>query len=191
MPWPTPQDYQEAMQSPRISFADHELQTGRAEHDQLGLPRPICGAFASVYKVISAGRTWAVRCFLKEFQDQQQRYAAISGQLARAKFPFAVGFEFLAQGILVRGNWYPVLKMEWVQGEPLVRFISNNLKSPLRLVTLGEEVVQVARILQDAGIAHGDLQHGNVLVVTFNSPLRYTTRFESSSPSRAHDSNVR
>jgi serine/threonine protein kinase len=165
MPWPTPQDYQEAMQNPQVAFADAELQTGRAEENQLGLPRPISGGFASVYKVVGPGRTWAVRCFLKEFHDQQKRYAAISDRLTRAALPFTVGFDFLKQGIRVRGNWYPVLKMEWVQGESLVRFISNNLQSSRSLLTLGVEIVQVARTLHDAGIAHGDLQHGNILVV--------------------------
>jgi hypothetical protein len=165
MPWPTPQDYQEAMQNPSIAFTDPQLRSGRAEENQLGLPRPICGAFASVYKVVGGGRTWAVRCFLKEFQDQQQRYAAISAQLARTKLPFTVGFDFVPQGIRVRGSWYPVLKMEWVQGESLVRFVSNNLQSPQSLLSLGLGIVEAARALRDAGVAHGDLQHGNILVV--------------------------
>jgi serine/threonine protein kinase len=166
MPWPTPQDYQEAMQNPRLAFGDSDLQSGRAEEDQLGLPRPISGGFASVYKVvIGPARVWAVRCFLKEFQDQQQRYTSISAQLTRAKLPFTVGFNFLTQGIRVRGSWYPVLKMEWVQGESLIRYVSNNLLASQRLLSLGLEVVQMARALHDAGIAHGDLQHGNILVV--------------------------
>src|SRR5579885_1309089 len=165
MPWPTPQDYQEAMQNPRIALADPELQAGRAEEDRLGLPRPITGGFASVYKVKGPAKTWAVRCFLKEFKDQQQRYDAISSHLSRANLSFAVEFNFLKQGIRVGGKWYPALKMEWIEGETLVRFVEKNLYSPHTLRSLSGAIEQMARALHGAGIAHGDFQHGNILVV--------------------------
>jgi hypothetical protein len=97
-------DYQEAMQNPRTALGDSELQQGKAEEDSLGLPRPISGGFATVYKVVCANRTWAVRCFLKEFADQQLRYAAISAQLAKSRFSFATGFQYVEQGIRVRGS---------------------------------------------------------------------------------------
>ena len=53
MPWPTPQDYQEAIQSPSLCFSDPDLHSGIVEEDRLGLPRPISGGFAVVYKVRS------------------------------------------------------------------------------------------------------------------------------------------
>src|SRR5262249_8288629 len=132
----------------------------------LGLPRPISGGFASVYKVITRSRTCAVRCFLREFKDQEKRYTAISTHLARVRLPFTVDFDFLKQGIRVRGTWYPVLKMEWVTGDSLSRFVARHLQSPQSLLALGAELVQMARALHDAGIAHGDLQHGNIVVVS-------------------------
>jgi len=51
MPWPTPQDYNEAIQNPQLSFGDPELQGGKPELTPLGLPRPITGGFASVYRM--------------------------------------------------------------------------------------------------------------------------------------------
>ena len=164
MSWPTPQDYQEAMQNPRTFLADSELQKGHAEEDQLGLPRPISGGFASVYKVKCPNQTWAVRCFLKQYLDQQQRYDAISKQLIVSKFPFATHFHFLKTGIRVQGEWYPIMKMEWVQGESLIRFVECNLGSPEKLLALGNDIVEISRVLNRAGVAHGDLQHGNILV---------------------------
>jgi len=165
MSWPTPQDFQEAMQNPRIALADPELQTGQAELDKLGLPRPISGGFASVYKVICPSRTLGVRCFLKECLDRQQRYAEISDRLAALRLPFATHFEFFSQGIRLQGHSYPVMKMEWVQGERLDRFVASNLQSPQKLLSLGADIVEIARALNGAGVAHGDLQHGNILVV--------------------------
>ena len=152
------------MQNPRTFLADSELQKGHAEEDQLGLPRPISGGFASVYKVKCPNQTWAVRCFLKQYLDQQQRYDAISKQLLVSKFPFATHFHFLKTGIRVQGNWYPIMKMEWVQGESLIRFVEGNLGSPEKLLALGNDIVEIARVLNRAGVAHGDLQHGNILV---------------------------
>lgn len=164
MSWPTPQDYQEAMQNPRTALGDAELRSGKAKEDSLGLPRPISGGFASVYKVICSGRTWAVRCFLKKFLDQQQRYSAISAQLAKSQFSFATQFQFIPHGIRIRGDWYPILKMEWVPGEGLHRFIEKNLQSPSKLLSLGLDVIEIVRVMNKAGVAHGDLQHGNILV---------------------------
>lgn len=165
MPWPTPQDYNEAIQSPQISFNDPDLKQGIVETTPLGLPKPITGGFASVYRVKSTNRDWAVRCFLREFQDQQERYEAISRHLQLAKSPYIVGFEYLAHGIRLKGSWYPILKMEWVQGELLNSYIRKHLGKPEAFRDLAKRWLTMIQALRGAGIAHGDLQHGNVLVV--------------------------
>src|SRR5262245_36168789 len=123
MAWPTPQDYQEAIQNPQVNLGDAELRAGRVALDALGLPRPISGNFASVYRVACGPNTWAVRCFLHPVTDQQQRYAEISRQLRASRLPYTVGFAYLPEGVRVRGQWYPVLKMEWVQGTPLHEYV--------------------------------------------------------------------
>ena len=171
MSWPTPVDYVEAMQNIRTALGDPELQTGIAELDSNGIPRPWSGGFASVYKVRCQSRVWAVRCFTKEFQDQQQRYSAISAQLASSKFPFTTHFEFIKQGIRISGNWYPVLKMEWVQGESLIPFVNSILQSPPKLLSLGLDIVEIAKRLNREGVAHGDLQHGNIMVASGSPKL--------------------
>src|SRR5262245_15119650 len=165
MPWPTPQDYNEAIQNPHLNFDDPELKTGKPTLTPLGLPRPITGGFASVYHMQCGQREWAIRCFLREVNDQQQRYTAISQHLATAKLPYTVKFNFLPRGIRVRGQWYPILKMEWVQGETLNTYIQKHLHNPTILLILADRWIAMMRDLQQHGIAHGDLQHGNVLVV--------------------------
>ncbi|HEY2252674.1 MAG TPA: hypothetical protein VGH74_16485, partial [Planctomycetaceae bacterium] len=168
MNWPTPQDYNEAIQNPRSCFGDEELRAGAPELTPLGLPKPISGAFASVYQMNCApgcatGR-WAVRCFLREVSDHQARYQAISEHLQKVKLPSMVGFEFLSQGIRIRGTWYPILKMEWIDGEPLNSYIERNLANPAALAALTTQWRETLTALRQAQIAHGDLQHGNVLV---------------------------
>src|SRR5215471_15191038 len=119
MPWPTSVDYNEAIQSPAACFSDLELRCGDVACNALGLPAPCTGNFADVYQVTGAGggRAWAVKCFTKEVSDLQARYRAISEHLEKAKrkggLPFMVEFRYLEQGLRVRGQWYPALKMDW------------------------------------------------------------------------------
>ncbi len=164
MAWPTPQEYNEAIQNPQLNVADAELKNGEPELTPIGLPRPISGGFASVYKLKCGPRNWAVRCFLREVPDQQQRYAAISAHLAGARLPYTVGFAYQPEGIRSRGQWYPIVKMEWVEGEPLIEHIEGNLHRPQALLHLADKWVLMLDALRRHQIAHGDLQHGNVLV---------------------------
>lgn len=162
---PSRQDYQEALQAPEIAFADRELKGGSPVCDsRLGLPRAFSGQNATVFQLRAGAKTWAVKCFARELPDQQQRYAAISAHLQRNRLPYNVGFEFLPRGINVGGSWHPVLKMEWVDGEALKAYLERNLRNPAVLRDLAERFLEMVRQLQAAGIAHGDLQHGNVFV---------------------------
>ena len=165
MAWPTGQDYNEAIQSPQTVFSDADLKGGRAETNQHGFPRPRAGAFATVYRIENGGRAWAVRCFNRDTRDLQERYSAISAFLKRECLPYFANFDYLPRGILVKGAWYPVLKMEWLQGEPLHIYVEKHLKDSTSLLRLSTEWLQMAKSLANAGIAHGDLQHGNVLLV--------------------------
>jgi len=115
VPYPRLQDYNEAVQNPHITFSDAELQAGRVELNKLGLPFARSGGFATVYKVDCGARTFAVRCFKREVADQQQRYREITQHLKAVSLPYTVDFTFLEQGIRVKGQWYPILKMAWIK----------------------------------------------------------------------------
>lgn len=164
MAWPNPSDYQEALQNPQRAFSDPELRRGVVTLTRLGLPRPISGNFATVFEVTSGARRWAVRCFSREVSDQQQRYSAIHEYLLHRSLPYMAGFEYLPQGILVRGRWYPVVKMEWIEGDQLDTFIRKNLRSAQQIQLLAHKWLELVHALRAAAIAHGDLQHGNVIV---------------------------
>lgn len=167
--WPTPQDYNEAVQSPAFCFNDAELKTGVTELNEFGLPRPISGGFASVYHVRNGEREFAVRCFLSRVSNLQFRYEAITEHLAKARAPWAVPCEFISQGMLVGSTWFPILKMEWIKGDTLGGWIEKNLDDPLKLCFVREQFVQVVAELKRHGIAHGDLQPANILVMSDGS----------------------
>lgn len=167
--WPTMSDYQEAIQAPHLCFSDADLKKGTAATDNLGLPRPITGAFASVYQMVTGSKRYAVRCFLHYHPDQERRYAAISATLQQLKLPFMVEFTWQNEGIRVRGKWFPILKMEWLNGQTLDSYVSQHLDSTT-LRNLAMQFADIIIALKNAGIAHGDLQHGNILVV--NNKIR-------------------
>jgi hypothetical protein len=166
MSWPLSQDYNEAIQCPADNFADPDLRRGQAATNTFGVPMPCSGNFADVYQVQGAdGSRWAVKCFTRETPGLRERYEAISRHLRQANLPFTVDFSYLEQGIRVAGRWYPVLKMEWVEGQPLNQFVAKYADRPTALDGLLQVWARMGRHLRAARIAHGDLQHGNVLLV--------------------------
>jgi serine/threonine protein kinase len=173
MSWPTPQDYNEALQHPGVSFRNADLRKGVAEVNAFGLPKPRSGAFASVYRMHCGNQDWAVRCFLHDIPDQHDRYTEISKFILSDDLDFTVDCEFLKEGILIAGKWHPILKMQWVEGSTLGEYLesrvaNNDCSAIEKLVTKFERAVQ---LMQQNGIAHGDLQHGNILVLP-NGDLR-------------------
>jgi formylglycine-generating enzyme required for sulfatase activity/serine/threonine protein kinase len=166
MSWPLSQDYNEAIQDPRNSFGDDELKTGEAVANALGIPMPRSGNFADVYEVrCPSGSRWAVKCFTREVAGLRERYQEVSRYLQRTPLPFTVDFTFLDRGIRLRGRWYPILKMQWVEGLTLNEFVRQYADKPDKLEALLQIWVRMSGCLRSAGIAHGDLQHGNLLLV--------------------------
>ncbi|MBY0524684.1 MAG: hypothetical protein K2R98_14870 [Gemmataceae bacterium] len=165
MPWPLSQDYNEAIQHPSLCFADAELKQCEAATNALGLPVPCSGNFADVYQLRFGERAWAVKCFTREIPGLRERYAEVSKYLQQVQMPFMVNFLFLEQGIRVRGQWFPILKMDWVEGLVLNAFVRDNLDKPQVLDMLGQIWIKLSVWLREAQLAHCDLQHGNVLLV--------------------------
>src|SRR5262249_41366179 len=111
-------------------------------------------------------RTRAVRCFLSPAPGRMMRYKAIHDHLALFALPFVVRFGYVEEGILVNGGGYPVVEMDWVEGGlTLNAFVGQPTGNPPVLAALAERWLRLAQELRDAGVAHGDLQNGNVLIV--------------------------
>ncbi|MGH8545126.1 MAG: hypothetical protein ACREX3_16170 [Gammaproteobacteria bacterium] len=134
------------------------------------MPKPASGANAVVYKGIKPGgffsftKTWAIRCFLRPISDHAERYEAISRHLRKVRLRYDVDFQFLKQGIQIGSTWFPIVKMQWAEGDLLHSHIEKQLRFPWVLATLRAQWVTLVRDLEAARVAHGDLQHGNILV---------------------------
>lgn len=168
MPWPSIADFTAAVQNPALSFkgGDAELASGQVElHPSRGTPLVYSGNFAAVYPVeCGGGRKYAVRCFTREVKDQQERYGSLDDYLRGVRPDTFVRFQYHDQGILIRGEWYPIVKMTWVVGTRLDRFVEDNLSRPDVIQDLCARWRGANGSLRGLGIAHNDLQHGNVMV---------------------------
>ncbi len=162
--WPTPQEYNEAVQNLQYSMLDHELRCGTPELNEFGLPKPNSGTFASVYKITAGINDWALRCFLFHRPEQHERYKILQSYLEGMEPEWCVPFSYLEKGINVQGQELPLLKMRWVDGVDLCEYIDANLCSRQNLSSLRDEFKKQVQRLMSLGIAHGDLQHGNILV---------------------------
>ena len=162
--WPSLHDYNDAIQIPRANLQDPDLKVSIAYTDTLGLPRPVTGSFACVYRMHCDQRDFALRLFLRSIHDRTERYALLSEYLQEHDLIYTVPFTFLNHGIKSRGDWHPALKMEWIDGQAFDDYVFENLNNPDRLHKLAADFTDMMKTLQSAGVAHGDLQHGNIII---------------------------
>ena len=162
--WPDLTDYHEALQFPQRSLGDPELQKAQIDKDRFGMPKPATGGNAVVYRATEGDDAWAVRCFLRPISDHAERYAAISSHLAKKRVAQSTTFSYLADGLRIKGGTFPIVKMAWVQGQHLDRHVEGLLGDPAELAALRARFRRLVKDIEGAKFAHGDLQHGNILV---------------------------
>jgi hypothetical protein len=164
--WPSARYFTEAIQCPSICFAHPQLRNTLPAVDRLGMPLVTSGQFAYVYKLnsMNGDSDFAVRCFRGYLGDRDQRYRAIQTHLTDSPVSYLSDFTYAPEGILVGGHRFPILFMKWIEGPTLDLYVSEMLNRPDVLLHLSEEWLRLLGALQASGIAHGDLQHGNIIV---------------------------
>lgn len=114
----------------------------------------------------------AVKCFTKLHGARTDRYEAVAEHLDRVFFHNAPAARFLVnsiytqRGIRVERRWCPLLLMDWVDGVFLHKHLAALCEwgAVKNIEALAKQWLELALALKEARIAHGDLQHGNVLV---------------------------
>ena len=114
------------------------------------------------------GRALAVRTFNRRSEHRRERYQLVSEFLKTQSINSLVDFEYDEKGIRSASDakMYPLVSMEWVPGVTLFEWARDRSREGYQeALTIAAEVwLQVVRELAAAGIVHGDLQHGNVMV---------------------------
>lgn len=171
MTWPTPADFCQALQNPAAAFRDARLRKCEIERNALRQPRPRSGQFATVYRALLPDQSWAaVRTFNTESRQRRERYEIISRYLQGRSLQSLVRFEYQDDGIrsFRDGKNYPLLVMDWAQGETLFEWLCRGCREGEGdvIACMAETWRAMIAELRMHGVTHGDLHHENVLVST-------------------------
>ena len=169
--WQPVTEFTDALQNPAVCFDDPTLADLAAGQPDLNpvTRRPIMfsGGFATVYPVMCGGKKYALRCFTRQVAEPErliERYGHLSEFFERINSDAFVGYSYHDRGIRVKGEWFPTVRMDWVEGQKLHKYVGDNLGRPDRIRQLCDQLVKVTKDMQILSIAHNDLQHGNVMV---------------------------
>ncbi len=172
MSMPTRDDYVVAIQDPTNIALPllHSMRLACIDNT----PRVWTGAFGIVFRFErSDGTARAVKCFTSTHRTRAERYEAISEHLDRVFFQnhpltrYLANTLYMRQGIRVQGKWRPLLLMDWVDGVFIDEYVGALVESEdagRRVAETADQWIEMVFALRGAQVAHGDLQHGNVLI---------------------------
>jgi len=166
MKYPLRTDYETVVKYPDRFIYDGILQQGKPVKQKQNQNFLLShnGGKAVVYEIQTNPKKYALKCWIEDLGDLKIRYKAIDAYLKTVQLPYFVDFAYQEQGILVNGQRFPIIRMEWVDGISFKDFISNNINNPTSIRNFAEKFLEMVKILHQNNISHGDLQHGNIIV---------------------------
>lgn len=121
MQYPLISEYIEAIRYAEDNF--DKLSNLRPVLDDNGNPVMSSGNFAVVFKMkdIETDKLYAVKCFIREQEERQERYREIIKVLDEIKSPYFVSTHYYDKELFVDTTQddeteFPVLVMDWVDG---------------------------------------------------------------------------
>ena len=138
--------------------------------DKHGEPYRSCGAFAVVFKMKDeqTGKCYALKCFTEEQEGRAEAYRQIAEELEFVDSPYITSVKYLEKELFVDSNCeddeFPVLLMDWIEGETMETYIAENYTDSYEMSMLCCRFCKMAAWLRSQSFAHGDIKPDNIIV---------------------------
>ena len=175
---PTIPSIRTSVENKSVLILDEHAKNGTFRRDARGRLIAYTGGFSVVFPYeASDGTKWAFRCWHSDINNTQRRYELISEAIQKAHLAFLCDFDYIEKGINVEGTIYPTTRMRWIEGVTIKEYICKYRQSKDKLISLAENFLAMTQALHEQSLAHGDLQHGNILVT--NDHQLYLVDYDS------------
>ena len=138
--------------------------------DDHGEPYRSSGAFAVVFKMQDkrTGKYYALKCFAEEQEGRVDAYRQIADELDLLDSPYITSVKYMEKELFVDSQCkeveFPVLLMDWVDGETMEAYIAANYHNQSVMSMLGYRFGKMAAWLRTQSFAHGDIKPDNIIV---------------------------
>ena len=138
--------------------------------DNHGEPYRSSGAFAVVFKMLDkrTGKYYALKCFTEEQEGRADAYRQIADELDMVDSPYITSVKYMEKELFVDSQCeedeFPVLLMDWVDGETMEAYIAANYRNQSAMSMLCYRFGKMAAWLRSQSFAHGDVKPDNIII---------------------------
>ena len=138
--------------------------------DDHGEPYRSSGAFAVVFKMQDkrTGKYYALKCFTEEQEGRADAYRQIADELDMVDSPYITSVKYMEKELFVDSQCekdeFPVLLMDWVEGETMETYIAANYHNQSAMSMLCYRFGKMAAWLRSQSFAHGDVKPDNIII---------------------------
>ena len=138
--------------------------------DKYGEPYRSSGAFAVVFKMKDeqTGKCYALKCFTEDQEGRAEAYRQIAEEFELVDSSYITSVKYLEKELFVDSNCedeeFPVLLMDWIEGETMETYIAANYTDTHAMAMLCYRFCKMAAWLRSQSFAHGDIKPDNIMV---------------------------
>ena len=138
--------------------------------DDHGEPYRSSGAFAVVFKMQDkrTGKYYALKCFTEEQEGRADAYSQIADELDMIDSSYITSVKYMEKELFVDSQCeedeFPVLLMDWVDGETMEAYIAANYHNQSAMSMLCYRFGKMAAWLRSQSFAHGDIKPDNIII---------------------------